>query len=299
MILLTNKEITSYEKQNVCHICKKEFCNDDRNKKKSQRSLSLSRRYLQSNYNVPKKIPIVFHNGSTYDYHFVIKKLVKESEGEFECLGENTEKYVTFAVPLKKEDDGKITYKLKFIDSHKFIQTSLSNLVDNLFGVYDKECKKCIERKKIRLNCEFVGSKNGGLKYTSKECKKSCTKVVTQSTKNFPTFHEFCSGDMNELFLLLRKGIYPYEYIDGWETFHENIIPPKEACYSKLDLENITDKDSEHVKKVWKAFGIKNLGEYLYVQCDTFCLLMYLKTLEISALKYMCLILLIFCLHQD
>ena len=175
-------------------------------------------------------------------------------------------------MPLKKEDDGKITYKLKFIDSHKFIQTSLSNLVDNLFGVYDKECKKCIERKKIRLNCEFVGFKNGGLKYTSKECKKSCTKVVTQSTKNFPTFHEFCSGDMNEFFLLLRKGIYPYEYIDGWERFDENIIPPKEACYSKLDLENITDKDFEHVKKVWKAFEIKNLGEYLYVQCDTFLL---------------------------
>ena len=114
----------------------------------------------------------MFHNGSTYDYHFVIKKLVKDFEVEFECLGENTEKYITFSVPVKKEDDGKITYKLKFIDSHKFMQTSLSNLVDNLSGVYDKECKKCIERKKIRLNCEFVGFKNGRLKHKSKECKK-------------------------------------------------------------------------------------------------------------------------------
>ena len=60
---------------------------------------------------------------------------MKEFEGEFECLGENTEKYITFSVPLKKEDDGKIRYKLKFIDSHKFMQTSLSNLVDNLSGV--------------------------------------------------------------------------------------------------------------------------------------------------------------------
>ena len=99
-------------------------------------------------YTVPKKIPIVFHNGSTYDYHFVVKKLVKEFEGEFECLGENT-KNITFSVPLKKEDDGKITYKLKFIDSDRFVPTSLSNLVDNLSGVYDKECKKCMERKKI------------------------------------------------------------------------------------------------------------------------------------------------------
>ena len=50
-----------------------------------------------------KEIPVLFHNGSTYDYHFIIKELAKEFEGEFECLIENTEKYVTFSVPIKKE----------------------------------------------------------------------------------------------------------------------------------------------------------------------------------------------------
>ena len=52
------------------------------------------------------------------------------------------------------------------------------------------------------------------------------------------------------------------------------MIPPKEAFYSELNLENITDKDYEHVKKVWETFEIKNLGEYhdLHVQCDTFLL---------------------------
>ena len=50
-----------------------------------------------------KEIPVLFHNGSTYDYHFIIKELAKEFEGEFECLRENTEKYVTFSVPIKKE----------------------------------------------------------------------------------------------------------------------------------------------------------------------------------------------------
>ena len=54
-------------------------------------------------YKIPKEIPVVFHNGSTYDYHFIIKKLAEEFEGEFECLGENTEKYITFSVPIKKE----------------------------------------------------------------------------------------------------------------------------------------------------------------------------------------------------
>ena len=72
----------------------------------------------------------------------------------------------------------------------------------------------------------------------------------------------------------MRKVIYPYEYIDSWKRFDEKTIPPKEAFYSKLNLENITDKDYKHVKEVWEAFEIKSLGEYhdLYVQCDTFLL---------------------------
>ena len=57
-------------------------------------------------------------------------------KGQFEYLGENTEKYITFSVPIKKEhDNGKtITYKIKFIDSCRFMQSKLSDLVDNLFA---------------------------------------------------------------------------------------------------------------------------------------------------------------------
>ena len=53
-------------------------------------------------YKIPKEIPVVFHNGSTYDYHFIIKELAEEFEEEFECLGKNTEKYTAFSVPIKK-----------------------------------------------------------------------------------------------------------------------------------------------------------------------------------------------------
>ena len=54
-------------------------------------------------YNILRKIPVVFHNVSTYDYHLIIKELAEEFEGEFECLDENTETYITFSVPIKKE----------------------------------------------------------------------------------------------------------------------------------------------------------------------------------------------------
>ena len=99
-------------------------------------------------YKIPKEIPIVFHNGSTYDYHFIIKELVNEFEGNFECLGENTEKYITFSVPIKKRIENKdmeITYKIKFIYSFRFMATSLAKLVDNL--TEDIHGDKCIDCK--------------------------------------------------------------------------------------------------------------------------------------------------------
>ena len=117
-------------------------------------------------YKVPKEIPAVFHNGSTYDYHFIIKELVKEFEGNFDCLGENTEKYITFSVPLKKNIENKnleITYKIKFIDSFRFMSSSLSKLVDNLSeGIHNNKCSDCksnldylriTKNKKLLLKC--------------------------------------------------------------------------------------------------------------------------------------------------
>ena len=77
--------------------------------------------------------------------------MAEEFKGQFECLGKNTEKYITFPVPIKKEndDDKTITYKLKFMDTCRFIQSKLSDLADNLPEINNIDCKKCIERKKL------------------------------------------------------------------------------------------------------------------------------------------------------
>ena len=79
------------------------------------------------NCKVPKDIPIINHN-DIYDPHFIINQLAEEFKGEFNCVGENMEKYITFSVPIKKEyDNGKtIAYKLRFIDGFRFMPTSLS-----------------------------------------------------------------------------------------------------------------------------------------------------------------------------
>ena len=53
---------------------------------------------------MPNEIPIVFHNGSNYDYYFIIKELAKEFEGQLECLGENTEKDKTYSALIENEE---------------------------------------------------------------------------------------------------------------------------------------------------------------------------------------------------
>ena len=105
-------------------------------------------------FNMPNEIPIVFHNSSNYDYHFVIKELANKFEGQFERLGKNIKKYKTFSFPIEKEvtkidkDDNEsvvtMYYKIKFINSARFMATSLSNLINNLTeGIHKIECEDC------------------------------------------------------------------------------------------------------------------------------------------------------------
>ena len=132
MIPLIKEEKKIHLEQKVCYICEKGFSTDDDNKKyvKVRDHCHYTGKYRGAaheicnlRYKTPKEIPVVFHNGSTYDYHFIIRELAEEFEGQFESLGEYAEKYITFSVPIKKQlDNGKsITYKIKFIDSFKYI----------------------------------------------------------------------------------------------------------------------------------------------------------------------------------
>ena len=77
-------------------------------------------------YKTTKKIPVVFHNGSTYDYHFIIKQLAREFKGFFECLGENTEKYITFSAPIKKEHDKGKTAKKQHKNDKKKLKKNIA-----------------------------------------------------------------------------------------------------------------------------------------------------------------------------
>ena len=186
MIPLTTEEKIYHNKQKICYICKKEFNNNDKKNYKVRDHCHYTSKYRGAahsicnlRYKVPKEIPIVFHNGSIYDYHFIIKELVKEFEGNFECLGENTEKYITFSVPIKKKIENKdleITYKIKFIDSYRFMALSLPKLVDNLSeGIHNNKCSDCgsnLDYIKITARPSSLERKNEKLILECYNCKQ-------------------------------------------------------------------------------------------------------------------------------
>ena len=293
MILLTTEEKIYHNNQKICYICKKEFNNNDKKNYKVRDYCHYTGKYRGAahnicnlRYKVPKEIPIVFHNGSTYDYYFIIKESVKEFEGNFECLGANTEKYITFSVPIKKKIENKdleITYKMKFIDCYRFMSSSLSKLVDNLSeGIHNDKCVDC-------NSClDYIKIKNEKLLLKCLNCNTYCQKKFNQDLiKKFKNTYSFCDNDLNKIVLLLRKGVYPYEYMDSWEKFHETSLPSKKDFYSNLNKENIDDIDYRHGNNVFKRFKLKNLGEYhdLYVQSDTLLLADVFENFRNTCLK--------------
>ena len=209
IIPLTNEENKYYEELEACYICEEKFCMDKddenyKNKKKVKYHCHYTGKFRGAahskcnlNYKVPKDIPIIIHN-SSYDTQFIINELAEEFKGKRNCIRENMEKYITFSVPIEKEcDENKIiAYKLRFIDSFRFMSTSLSELVDNTSGKIFNSivCTKCMEREKINSECKFEGLKDNRLSYTSRECREIRYGSINGLIKKSSSIYQFCNG---------------------------------------------------------------------------------------------------------
>ena len=196
-----------------------------------------------------------------------------------------------------------VTYSLTFIDSYRFMQDSLSNFVDNLSEINNKEpynarstnallvksidsyrfmqdsLSNLISRLSRINNNKFIDNIRSMTKslvqsiYSCRFMQDELTNIVNNKTLYdtlIKTFSNTYQLDLNKFELLLRKGVYPYEYMDSWKRFKEESLPDKEYFYSELNKEHITDKDYAHAEKVWNTLNIQNLGEYhdLHVQSD-------------------------------
>ena len=138
------------------------------------------------------------------------------------------EDYISFSIKVevskyidKNGDERTKEMELRFIDSIKFMSSSLDSLINNL----------------ARGGHEFWGFEN----YSCHQCK-----------------------------LLIRKGIYPYEYMDSWDKFEETSLPRIEKFSAISAWSGVSDGDYKHTCRVWQEFGIRNMGEYhnLYLRTN-------------------------------
>ena len=119
-----------------------------------------------------------------------------------------------------------------------------------------------MKRKNNESKCDFIEFKNNRSNYKYKEYGKRWSNSINRLIKKFPSICQFCGDDLNNFVLLLRKGVYPHEYIDSWEKFDETSLTHEKAFYSELNLEDTSDQDYNRTQNVWDVIEIRNLGYY-------------------------------------
>ena len=161
------------------------------------------------------------------------------------CIPSTEEKYISFSKKIVVDKYfsrkmGKLLpkkFEIRFIDSFKFLQASLANLVSNLQPT------------------DF----------------KNLNRVIKSNTS-----------------LLTRKGVYPYDYVSSIDKLKETKLPSKQAFYSKLYDEEITEEDYQHVISVWNTFNSQTLQDYhdLYLKTDVLLLADVFENFRRTCLKH-------------
>ena len=243
---LTKKEQLSFNKAETFHICNKELKDD-----KVRDHCHFTGQYRGAAHNScnlqcrkPLILPVIFHNLQGYDAHLFIKQL-SGIQGELNCIPSTEEKYISFSKKIKVDEyrsrrTGEmvsLNFEIRFIDSFKFLQTSLANLVGNL------------------------------------------------QPDDFHSTKEIMKDNVD---LLTRKGVYPYDYVSSIEKLTETQLPPKEQFYSKLNDEDISDEDYQHAQNVWNTFKCQTIRDYhdLYLKSDVLLLADVFENFRKTCLKH-------------
>ena len=228
---LTKKQKEEHTNAKKCQICFKEFFSKDIKVRDHCHYTGRYRGAAHSScnlmYRIPSYIPVVFHNLAGYDAHLFIKELAKHTTN-INVTAKNTENYISFSVKVEvdryidKAGNEKIKeIELRFIDSFKFMSSSLDSLVNNL----------------AKGGHQFSGFEN----YNSEQRE-----------------------------LLIRKGGYPYEYMNSWDKFEETHLPGIDKFYSKLNMSGINESEYQHARNVWDKFKLKNMGDYHDLYFESF-----------------------------
>ena len=223
-----------------------------------------------------------------YDSHLFIKNL-GVTEGNIDCIPKNEEKYISFTKDIvvdtinfkgeeSKDDDESVNNNNnnkekqfeKMDELHmndKISPEEFKNYLEELEN--DEEVKNKMKKNnkiEIKRQLRFIDS----FKFMS----SSLGELADNLDKD--KFHSFIKyfQEKNKRDLLIRKGVYRYDYVDCIDKLNEKELPPKEVFYSLLNDEHISDEDYEHAQKVWKEFEMKNMTDYqdLYLKSDVLIL---------------------------
>ena len=198
----------------------------------------------------------MFHNLSGYDAHLFIKELGRRfNKNDIGVIAENKEKYISFNVKINvklagvKYKDGTEVCKniqLRFIDSCRFMASSLDKLASNLCGTSGIQCDKFKGNMEL---INFSGNYISSFGYT--RCKTKKTKELDEVVLNKNFNHTSRLLGCDEKFrLMIRKDVYPYKYMDGWKKFEETSLLLKDAFYNRLNMKGISNQDYEHAQQV-------------------------------------------------
>ena len=232
---LTKEQNVEFVTAKECHICFKKFSPKDRKVRDHCHYTGKYRGAAHSSCNLRYRIP---------DYIPVV----------FHNLA-------GYDVHLFIKELAKHTNKIGVIakNTGNYISFSVKAEVDKFIDKAGKEKSKEIELR-------FIDS----FKFTS----SSLDSLVNNLAKGGHEFWRFEKRSLKQKELLIRKGVYPYEYMDSWYKFEEKRSPSIEDFYSKLNMSGISEKDHQHACKVWNEFGLKNMGDYhhLYLETDVILL---------------------------
>ena len=171
----------------------------------------------------------------------MIEEFAKEYKSDINSIPLNTNTYMSFSVPIKeevielKDDDDKkgkkkvLTYSLRFIDSAKHTARGLSKLVDNLSELTVCKCGPNDSKDIITKGKELKGKDYVLIKCNTCNFKKKVKANIL--IKRFPSTFKLCKGSLKKFLLSLRKGVYPYEYMDSIDKFNETELPSIDKFY--------------------------------------------------------------------
>lgn len=250
-IIASKVEELKHSRLKNCEECNCEFTI---NNKKVKHHDHISGKYIKTlcnecnlNYQYKKFIPVLIHNLKGYDCHLFINGLVKYGYKEdklqnIKCIPNNEERYISLSKSIvvdyytdkKTKQQKPVYYEIRFLDTFAFMASSIESLSNNLSKGID-------DIKTLRENFKYTG--------------------------------EYFKND-NEFLEMIKKGVYPYDWMDNYGKMYETRILKQKYFNSMLNKSQCDNEDYEQYKKVYKLFNCKNFMEYhnLYLKSDVLLL---------------------------